>query len=326
MTAAAERCVVCGADLDPVLRPYPSSDGGTFAYAVCPACGLQRMQSPLDPAAAQQAYHEHYYGEGETKFVGWLERVRDFFAQRRARFAGSLKGSAGSVLDIGCGNGKFLALMAASGWTITGTELPGPAWARAERVPGMRLVRADEFPLPVPSASMDLVTLWHVLEHVPDPALALREARRVLKPDGALVVEVPNADSWQARCTGSRWFHLDPPRHLYQFTRRSLPRLAEQAGFAVTRTTTFSWEMGVFGFAQSLLNVLLPGRDVLYASLRTGGARRHALSRRLLSLALLAVLALPSVLWAIAESMAGAGAVVRIVARPTLHPSREIPS
>ena len=119
-----------------------------------------------------------------------------------------------------------------------------------------------------PEAHFDQVIIWHVFEHLLDPRRTLEEIHRVLKPGGRLILAVPNFSSFQARATGPAWFHLDLPRHLYQFPLAALDQLLERVGFAVESEHHFSLRQNPFGWVQSLLN-FVPGlpRNGLYTLL-----------------------------------------------------------
>ncbi len=111
----------------------------------------------------------------------------------------------------------------------------------------------------------DVVTMWHVLEHLPEPVAALERAAELLAPGGRLIVSVPNNDSWQARLGGDDWLHLDIPRHIYHFTPRSLT-LARGAGRSshVERIGHLYPEMEISGCVQTALNRIGVDPDLLY--------------------------------------------------------------
>jgi len=117
------------------------------------------------------------------------------------------------------------------------------------------------------------VIIWHVFEHLADPRGTLEAIFRILKPGGRLVVAVPNFSSLQARLTGGAWFHLDLPRHLYQFPLSGLKTLLRRADFEVGAEHHFSLRQNPFGWVQSVLNTFsfLP-RNGLYVLLH----RRHS--------------------------------------------------
>lgn len=310
------QCGACGCrfGLDP--RSYASVEGPRFGYSVCPRCGLQRIAELPDADTVRSAYAPVYYGEGRAKFPPLVEALRDACVVYRVWFVRSVSSlRRGRVLDIGCGDGRFLKFMSRAGWKIVGTEREGPAYERASRVPGVDLYQAAEERLPAADSSFDAVTLWHVLEHTVDPEAVLGECFRVLRPGGVLAVEVPNVASCQARWSGEHWFHLDPPRHLYQFTPQALRLLLDRAGFSPIRSTTYSLQMGAFGIVQSVLNRFLPQRDLLFASLRN----RDKASKRAGLLLIMAALVPFALILSLMESAARSGAVIRIACRKPIQ-------
>jgi SAM-dependent methyltransferase len=123
-----------------------------------------------------------------------------------------------------------------------------------------------------PEAYFDQVIIWHVFEHLADPRGALDAIYRILKPGGRLIIAVPNFSSLQARLTSEAWFHLDLPRHLYQFPLPALKTLLRRTKFEVGAVHHFSLRQNPFGWIQSLLNMLpFPPRNGLYVLLH----RRH---------------------------------------------------
>jgi SAM-dependent methyltransferase len=97
----------------------------------------------------------------------------------------------------------------------------------------IRLTEGDLLHTHFPDSSFEIVTLWHVMEHLPHPVETLKRIRALLKPGGILVTAVPNFDSVQAQVFRSRWYHLEVPRHLYHFTPTTLRRLLDAEGFDV---------------------------------------------------------------------------------------------
>lgn len=144
----------------------------------------------------------------------------------------------GRVLDIGCGSGgRYLDILKALGWQTFGMD-PSPAAVAAARAKGHEVVEGVAEQQGFPDESMDVVTLWHALEHTHSPTQALAAAHRVLRRDGLLSLGVPNWNSLHAKVFGEHWQSAEPPRHLYQFTKRTLRRYLEQAGFRIVRMTT----------------------------------------------------------------------------------------
>ena len=171
-----------------------------------------------------------------------------------------------------------------------------------------------------PASYFDAVFLLHVLEHLPEPRETMCEIRRVLRPGGKLVVEVPNFSSWQAQWAGPAWFHLDLPRHLFHFPASALRRLLVETGFRVETESQFSFTQGTFGWLQSALNRTRLPRNGLYTLLHERPAKADLPydARTRWALRLAWVLGMPAALGlSMAEATARRGAIVRIVARST---------
>jgi SAM-dependent methyltransferase len=137
----------------------------------------------------------------------------------------------GRVLDVGCASGLFLKLLAGAGWTVEGIEPSETLYRRATtalvdvgQVHCGTLEQAD-----LPQASFDAITVWDVLEHVPDPVRFLTLCRSLLKPSGRLFLNVPNLDSKEARMFGKCWPML-LAEHLNYFNRNSLNICARKSG------------------------------------------------------------------------------------------------
>ncbi len=217
-----------------------------------------------------QYYRPETYARAEEEGSEVGKRL-DAYAARMA----SLFDSGNTALDIGCGDGRFLAALQKGGWRVTGTETDPAAAALARKRTGATIY---ESPIPPTEGDekYDLISLLHVLEHVADPRETLTGARERLRPGGKLLLVLPNADSLEAALFGTSWYHLDLPRHFWAFSPGSLVRLVETCGFEVrdVRYTPFLFApqslLRVFGKA----NGAIPGRHVegTGRSLSGGGA------------------------------------------------------
>ncbi len=137
----------------------------------------------------------------------------------------SFKPSKGSLLDIGAGTGDFLVRAKNSGWVIMGIE-PSD---KAKTIAVNKGIRFAESLKSIDNHSQDVVTMWHVLEHVPDVQQQITELKRILKPDGVIIVAVPNFKSYDAQHYGEYWAAYDVPRHLWHFSKTAIRKLfAEQ--------------------------------------------------------------------------------------------------
>lgn len=146
----------------------------------------------------------------------------------------------GRLLDVGCGNGRFLAQMREYGWEVKGIEPDPEAAQLAKREYGVEVWPGFPETAPFPAASFDAIVLQHVIEHLDDPRHVLRLCRGWLSPQGRLVVITPNAMGWGSKVWGRDWQHWDPPRHLFLFSPQTLQRCMEAAGLRVRQWWTSS--------------------------------------------------------------------------------------
>lgn len=143
----------------------------------------------------------------------------------------------GRLLEVGCGGGCMLKVMADLGWQVEGVD-SDPAAVENSRRKGLKVHMGFLENLEYPENCFDAITMSHLIEHVHDPAKLLKECHRILKPGGRLALVTPNINSAGHRMYGSSWFHLDPPRHLRIFTVGSLTKLLQEAGFGRTKIVT----------------------------------------------------------------------------------------
>lgn len=156
----------------------------------------------------------------------------------------------GRVLDIGCGNGRFLAIMRMLGWDVYGIE-PDQHSARLAKQLSEALVCPTLHDAGFSSEFFDLITMSHVLEHIGNPLQVLRECYPILKRGSRIGVCVPNWRAFSHRLFGKYWYPLDSPRHLVMYTPARLKMLVEQAGFAVESVLTTSTRQGKVSFQKS---------------------------------------------------------------------------
>lgn len=228
---------------------------GRWDLARCtnPACGALWLDpQPLerDIHKAYGVYYTHTTASAPTGrlfsaalrvLVGLVLLLTGGYRERARSASMHLDGRPpGRLLEIGCGDGTFLHRMKCAGWSVEGVETdPGAAQAARQKY-GLAVRSGNLAQQCFPAGEFDAVTLQHVIEHVYDPEELLREAHRILKPGGVLVVVTPNAQSWGHRRFGAHWRGLEPPRHIHVFTPAALTSTARKAGFAQisTRTTT----------------------------------------------------------------------------------------
>lgn len=206
----------------------------------CGSCGFI-FRDGFDEKAIKRVYAEGQYEDvrGRHYLAELAARRRD--ARVRLRYLASWA-TAGRLLDVGAAGGAFVAEATACGFDASGVE-PVPAFARAAREQlGVDVIEGGIETVSLASRHYDVITLWHVLEHLPHPETQLPRIAAALRPGGHLAVEVPNAGSVLAKRMGASWTSLEPEVHVNQFSAGSLRRALEQAGLQVCdiHTTTIT--------------------------------------------------------------------------------------
>jgi 2-polyprenyl-3-methyl-5-hydroxy-6-metoxy-1,4-benzoquinol methylase len=156
----------------------------------------------------------------------------------------------GKILDVGCGNGNYLYSLRELGWETYGVEMDEQVCHYVREVLGLTVFQGTLEEAHLPNNLFDVVTMRHVLEHLPDPSRSLAEVYRLLRAGGSVLIETPNIESVQARFFRARWFHLDIPRHLYHFTPATLPALLQKTGFSEIRLSFLPSMTGITGSLQ----------------------------------------------------------------------------
>lgn len=263
-------CGFCKEKASVALYPTDDISGNWYGINQCANCSAYFLAPRPTPEQLGEAYQKEYYGQGEDKFKeSWIENLLDKFRERRANLITHHLDDTGKVLDIGCGNGRFLSLVHKhSKAEMHGIELPGGSAERAAKIPGIKLkigaLQADDYE----PQTFDAITLFHVFEHLDEPKENLEIITRILKPGGLLVMSFPNIDSWQSRLFKGKWFHVDAPRHLFFFSPKDFKALMESYGFETIGEKHFNLEYNPYGTQQSILNVLQKKREVLYEVLK----------------------------------------------------------
>jgi SAM-dependent methyltransferase len=193
----------------------------------CRECGLQFV-NPRPPAAA---IVEAYSDGDDPAYVSQIDARERTFDQALVRIE-RLNGGTGRILDIGTAAGAFLAAARKRGWDVEGCE-PNRWMAEwSSKRYGLNVRPGEIFSQTYAPRSFDVVTLWDVIEHTPDPARVIDKCAELLKPDGLLVVNYPDIGSVIARAMGRRWPFLSSV-HLYYFTRRTMRAFLERHGFRI---------------------------------------------------------------------------------------------
>ena len=235
-------CPVCGStDLHEKLQVQDRSvSQETFTIQQCAACGFL-FTNPRPTAAHIGKYYESdAYVSHNSAAQGLVNRVykaaRYFTVRRKVALIAKLNGGQkGRLLDYGCGTGHFLAGARRAGWQVTGLEPNDRARHDAAARVGLPILDAPAL-AGLPTGSFDVITLWHVLEHVHTLQETLAQLVTVLRPGGKLLIAVPNAESLDAQHYRQDWASYDVPRHLYHFVPATMRRLLATHGLRVAQT------------------------------------------------------------------------------------------
>ncbi len=202
-----------------------SVSGESFAIVQCQNCNLRFTNPRPTPDSIVTYYLSESYisiankTTGITDFIYKLARI--FTLGWKVRLISSVA-NIGTVLDVGCGTGHFLKACQRKGWEVVGVE-PSPAQNQAEKLTG-GTIYSELKDLP-PQNKYQIITLWHVLEHIPDLNETMTHFRKILGDNGRLIIAVPNGASWDAANYQEFWAGYDVPRHLFHFTPETMKQL-----------------------------------------------------------------------------------------------------
>lgn len=150
--------------------------------------------------------------------------VKSIALKNKLNLINSLQPSKGRILDIGAGTGEFLSVGQQNGWQTTGVEPSN----KAKQIAINKGVSFVEALSQLEDRSFDVITMWHVLEHVPDLDHQIKELKRLLKPTGSLIIAVPNFKSFDAQYYGKFWAAYDVPIHFWHFSKIAIQKLFQR--------------------------------------------------------------------------------------------------
>lgn len=190
----------------------------------------QPAASDLSRYYESDDYISHTDGK-RSLFEKMYQAVKNIALKNKVRLINKLQPSKGTLLDIGAGTGDFLLTAKQSGWQTIGVEPSEKAKSIAIKKGVNFLDNTDS----IESHSLDVITMWHVLEHVPDVENQIRELKRLIKPTGTILIAVPNFNSYDAKHYGNFWAAYDVPRHLWHFSKTAIQILFEREGLQLQK-------------------------------------------------------------------------------------------
>lgn len=235
-------CPSCGRD---TAQPFHNGKDrlfgveGEFCLVQCDVCRLIYLNPRPVLSSIGHLYPDRYspYESGDRKQISLRRFIRTLFMKKRMKTIDRIRRLKRDdrLLDVGCGAGLFLAVVRDHRRVqTTGVELNGGVAARCRTQHGLDVRGGTLLEQQFPDGAFDVVTMFHYFEHESEPLLVLRETRRILQPDGLLVIEVPNAGGALARVFKGYWFGMDVPRHLVNYTPETLAATLRSGGFEIS--------------------------------------------------------------------------------------------
>ena len=215
-----------------------------FQIYECKSCGLLYTEPRPDKNEIGKYYQsETYYSHKENKkgFIPKIyETVKRVNLKRKYKLA-TKEMPQGKVLDIGCGVGDFLQIMETQGWDTMGIEPSEEAKAIATKRLNNKVLNPEEIDQ-LKDQSFDLITMWHVLEHVDNLKEEIQHIERLLKSKGRLVLALPNFKSYDAQFYNTQWAAYDVPRHLNHFCKESIVKIFRNSELKLIDTDKLKWD------------------------------------------------------------------------------------
>lgn len=198
---------------------------------------LQLLKTHPQPALENLGSYyesEDYISHTDAKrslFEKIYHIVKSYSLKKKVGLINSYHNQKGSLLDIGAGTGDFLVTAKAVGWQTIGVE-PNENAKKLAVSKGISFVNTIES---IENQQFDVITMWHVMEHVPDVEHQIKQLKRLLKPNGTLIIAVPNYKSFDAQHYGKFWAAYDVPRHLWHFSKTSIEKLVSRENMKLTK-------------------------------------------------------------------------------------------
>jgi 2-polyprenyl-3-methyl-5-hydroxy-6-metoxy-1,4-benzoquinol methylase len=251
--------------------------GEVFDLYQCQHCGHRiTFPAPSEERIGRYYQSKEYLShtdEGIDLASRLYRFIRTFAIRGKYRIVSRLT-SPGKILDIGCGTGHVLHHFTKKGWEVQGIEPDERARNYAVQV--LSLPVSDEHAITgFLLKSFDVITMWHVLEHVHDIEKRMLEVHRCLKDEGIAYVALPNPDALDAAVYGEYWAAWDVPRHLHHFTKEAFTTLAVRCGFEVKRILPMKYD----AFYVSLLSEQYLNKRKRYAKAFIQGVRSNIKAR-----------------------------------------------
>ncbi len=244
---AIEKCLVCGSNnFEPFLvcKDYTVSQEN-FNIVSCKGCGFKFTNPRPEDSVLGNYYKAESYVSHTNSKKGIVNKlyhyVRSYTLKKKVKMINSYV-SRGTLLDYGCGTGMFLAECKKDAWEVYGMEPDTDARKIATNQDLSVFSDKDRIQTYITDKKFNVISLWHVLEHVTDMAETLSFFKKKLNADGVLIIAVPNHASYDAEYYKEYWAAYDVPRHLYHFDLKSMQTLLNNAGFKLIESKPMKFD------------------------------------------------------------------------------------
>ena len=215
-----------------------------FAIQQCNKCGFRFTNPRPDEATIGSYYKSEQYISHNDSSGGIINvayrAVRNYTLRTKLNLINKLNQKPGRILDVGCGTGAFLETCRKGGWEVMGTEPDSDA--RAMATERLQIEIKPDLSALFRTNPFDIISLWHVLEHIPNLNQVIPQLHKLLAEQGTLLIAVPNSDSYDATYFGEYWAAYDVPRHLYHFTPSTIDPLFKKHGFHLIAQQPMSFD------------------------------------------------------------------------------------
>lgn len=263
------KCIICKKSLKKYIDVKNPENFKKFKLLQCQNC--EHTQTYFSKKTdLQKYYNSNYYGTDKQKFSFFFEKLSiatRFFRIKKLLFKKNKK-----ILDIGFGRGIELSILQKKNQTY-GVEINDKNFKKLNKI-GIKTYLFKNFIKEKFNFKFDYIMMWHNLEHQKNINTILKNCNKIIKKNGYLIIEVPNANSFQSKIDRKNWIYWDVPRHIHHFSSKSIIKLLKQNGFSIKKIKTFSLEYGGFGMLSSLLNMFFNNKNMLFKQIQNNNVKK----------------------------------------------------
>ncbi|MEW6558297.1 MAG: class I SAM-dependent methyltransferase [Elusimicrobiota bacterium] len=319
------KCIICDSDKNNIYciaKSLDSFENIEYAYLRCNSCGLVFLMH-RNNTDRTNIYEEGYYSREKPAFNKIIEQIMFYFGYWRwkkiEKYFGRSDGNK-KLLDIGCGKGKFLHIARSNNWLVYGIEPSSRSYEVAVNKYHLNVLPREMCPDQFNAKEFDLITLWHVFEHLDNPETCLKTIHKWLKEKGCILIAVPNIGSIMSKFGKELWFNLDPPRHVFHYSQKSLEKILCKNNFAIINKSHFYPEIDFISVVLTLLNKIGIYPNFLFNFLKRN---RKALPDNIfifglnliITLSSLILIGIPIIFFTFIQALLGKGETMIIIAK-----------